>query len=712
MVTALQNFFKSFTGRMVTLALIVHTFLAIALAFGVNHIVTKEIKDDFVNHVRSDSYQLGLLVEGKETPDAIREALQDATLGGQILEAEIALNDGSVINSNSSTRQSNGLVFEEDLTFDEHDGNAYRISVPINSAWDGLSGTLHLAYDKASIRARILEISQNTRLLAVTYFIVGLFFTWISSHLLSAPMRSLRDLARKITQGEPDTKFEVSTRIAEAASLAQDLESMHKELLRRGAELHHLAYRDSLTGLSNRSALHEQLTAALGLLRHAHQKMAVFYIDLDRFKRINDSMGHSAGDELLREVSKRIHHHLRQSDVVGIAGRESSPPECVARLGGDEFCALLAGITQADAEKVAQRILDALRLPVSIGSDQVHVTASIGIAFYPDHGTDSQTLIKSADEAMYNAKRRGKNCFECYLDVHRTHLAAEHLHLEEELHKAIELDQFVLHYQPQLDMVSGKLVGAEALLRWQHPKRGLLLPAEFITIAEASDLIMPIGEWVIRTACAQLKSWQKNGLLDLRIAVNLSAKQFKRASFGSRVAAILNEFSIGPNRIEFEITESMLMDSNEEIINNIKELRSNGVRFSVDDFGTGYSSLGYLMRFPLDALKIDRSFIRDLTEDSTKVAIVRAIIGLAKNLNLLVIAEGVETQLQWQFLSENECDEAQGYLIAKPMPIEGFAEFAARTEHDVNVEIFQPPAETMNLGTLSAFSLQPYSRKP
>lgn len=679
---------------MVTLAFVVHIILAFALAFGVNHIVANEIKDDFTNYVRSDSYQLSLLVEGKRTPDAIRESLQNATLGGMILKAEVALSNGSVINSDSSTGQSDRRVFKEDLAFDENDGNAYRISVPINSTWDGLSGTMYLAYDKAPVLEHILKLSQNTRLLAAIYFIVCLFFTWTSSHLLSAPMRSLRDWARKIAQGESDAKFEVKTRITEAVSLAQDLESMHKELLRRGAELHQLAYNDSLTGLSNRSALLEQLKAALEILKNADQKLAVLYIDLDRFKRINDSLGHSAGDELLRQVSKRIQQCLRHSDVLGLAGNESAPPGCVARLGGDEFCALLMGITQADAEKVAQRILDALRLPVLIGSDQVHVTASIGIAFYPDHGTDSQTLIKSADEAMYSAKACGKNRFECYLDVHRTHLAAEHLHLEEELHKAIELEQLVLHYQPQLEMNTGELVGAEALLRWQHPKHGLLLPAEFLTIAEASDLIVPIGEWVIRTACAQLKSWHKNDLPDLRIAVNVSAKQFRQKPFGSRVAAILEEFSIGPNRIEFEITESLLMDSNEAIIDNIKALRFCGVRFSVDDFGTGYSSLGYLMRFPLDALKIDRSFIRDITEDSTKVAIVRAFIGLAKNLNLAVIAEGVETQLQWQFLSENECDEAQGYLIAKPMPIEAFAEFAAGTKQDVN---FLPSAPVRQL---------------
>jgi len=471
----------------------------------------------------------------------------------------------------------------------------------------------------------------------------------------------------------------IQSGISEVSSLTRNLEFMRKELMRRGQELQTLAYFDGLTGLANRTLFNQRLTAALTAARRNHAKLAILYLDLDRFKRVNDTLGHGAGDQLLRNVAIRLQDCLRHDDLVALINTESSA-DSVARLGGDEFTILLPHVAMgSDAGKVADRILDALCKPILIGEHQVYA-GSIGIALYPLDGLDAQTLLKNADTAMYHAKQRGKNSFQYYLDSMNV-TATSRLELEGELHRAIELDQLVLYYQPELITRTGELVGAEALIRWQHPVRGIVMPAEFIPLAEESGLIIPIGEWVIRTACAQLREWQAMKLPKLRISVNVSAQQFQQPSFVRTVARSVEDFGIARDALSLEITETALMTNEEEAIRRLAELRSIGVGLSIDDFGTGYSSLAYLKRFSVDSLKIDRSFIQDIPENSHNAAIAKAILALAQSLNLSVIAEGVETNHQRQFLIDHRCDEMQGYLISRPLPAEAFAEFVARPPH-------------------------------
>jgi diguanylate cyclase (GGDEF)-like protein/PAS domain S-box-containing protein len=438
----------------------------------------------------------------------------------------------------------------------------------------------------------------------------------------------------------------------------------------------HLAHYDELTGLPNRTMFNERLGHALSGAQRAERSLVVLFIDLDRFKNINDTLGHDAGDHVLKEVAQRLRSCLRASDTVG-------------RLGGDEFVVLLEEPPRPlNAAVVAQKMLVALGKPFPVQGQEFHITASIGISSYPDDGTDMQTLMKNADIAMYRAKEQGKNNFQFYSAQINGH-SIERLTLESSLRRALERSEFLLHYQPKLDLGTGRVTGVEALVRWQQPERGLIPPAEFIQLAEETGLIVPIGEWVLKTACAQNKTWQHQGLPPVRVAVNLSARQFAHADLLQDVSQVLKETGLDPAFLEFEITESMVMHNPEHAIVLLNELKAIGIHLAIDDFGTGYSSLGYLKRFPLDSLKIDRAFIRDLPGDSDDVAITRAIIAMAHSLRLSVVAEGVETAEQQDFLLEHDCDEIQGYYFSKPQPaaeiaslLQGNAASASRPQPD------------------------------
>jgi diguanylate cyclase (GGDEF)-like protein len=536
---------------------------------------------------------------------------------------------------------------------------------------------LQLGFDKRPVKDRIHLLYERGLYLILGYLAVGLALAWGSGTLLSRSIRQLRDAARRIAVGHTDEALEIQTGIAEISSLTRNLEFMRQELLRRGKELQTLAYYDGLTGLANRTLFNQRLSAALAVAQRKNTKLAVIYLDLDRFKRVNDTLGHAAGDQLLSSVASRLQECLRFDDLVALVNSDASA-DSVARLGGDEFTILLPHVAKdGDAGDVADRILEVLCKPIAIGDHQVYATGSIGIALYPLDGMDAPTLLKNADTAMYHAKQRGKNSFHYYHDSMNV-TAASRLDLESELHCAIERDQLVLFYQPQLMVRSGELVGAEALIRWRHPVRGLLPPSEFIQLAEESGLIIPIGEWVIRTACAQLREWHTMKLPRMRISVNVSAQQFQQPSFVQTVARSIEDFAVPHGSLALEITETALMTNEEEAIRQLAELRSIGVELSIDDFGTGYSSLAYLKRFSVEALKIDRSFIQDIPENSHNAAIAKAILALARSLNLGVIAEGVETLQQRQFLIDHGCEEMQGYLISRPLPAEAFAGFVGR----------------------------------
>jgi len=425
-----------------------------------------------------------------------------------------------------------------------------------------------------------------------------------------------------------------------------------------------LATHDDLTGLPNRWMFAEAVNDAVKAGHRYGHLFAVMFMDLDRFKNINDTLGHAAGDVLLIETAKRLKECVRRSDVI-------------ARIGGDEFVILLREVSdQSQVARIAQKILTAVVKPLAIHGHECRITGSIGISMFPTDALDEETLIKNADAAMYVAKEEGRNGFRFHFrDI--TSQSIERLTLEASLRGALERDELLLHYQPKQDLGNGGITGVEALLRWQHPDLGLLPPSRFIALAEESGLIVPIGKWVIETACAQNVAWQRQGLSALRIAVNLSPRQFADPALLSDIEAALKKSGMAPELLELEITESMVMQNVERAMRVLKAIKGLGVMLAIDDFGTGYSSMSLLKKFPIDVLKIDRSFVREITSNSEDKAIADAIIALGRALNLTIVAEGVETPEQENFLRAHHCDQVQGYLISKPVPADEFAAFMA-----------------------------------
>lgn len=445
------------------------------------------------------------------------------------------------------------------------------------------------------------------------------------------------------------------------------------EKKRAQEQIRYLAFRDSLTDLPNRRLFRERLDRAITRAKRNQRRVASLFLDLDQFKQVNDTFGHAGGDQLLQEVAKRLKRCIRHDDVITQFLTEQVNSS-VARLGGDEFIILLSEIAHTeDAARIARRVLDSLREPVSLGAEQVLVSASIGIALYPDDGDNVDLLLRNADAAMYQAKAQGRNNYQFYREsIHAA--AIKKLSMESSLRKALAREEFVLYYQPQVNTATEAIVGLEALIRWRHPELGLIAPGEFIGTAEDTGLIVPIGEWVVRAACNQSMAWQKAGLPLARVSVNLSALNFKQKSLIATIARALKESGIDPQNLELEVTESALMQDSEATLATLTQLKEMGVRLSIDDFGTGYSSLSYLRRFPIDTLKIDQAFVNEATTDRSAAMLTRAIIQLAQNLDLNVIAEGVETKEQLAFLRLHRCNEAQGYLFSPPQQEQSIAE--------------------------------------
>lgn len=441
------------------------------------------------------------------------------------------------------------------------------------------------------------------------------------------------------------------------------LDDEREAALRAASQVEHMAYHDPLTGLPNRGLFFDRLVIALAQATRHGYKVAVFFLDLDRFKEINDSLGHSAGDALLKIAAKRIRECVRQGDTV-------------ARFGGDEFTILVHIIGRIeDAGRIAVKVLDALREPFPLGDREIVVTSSIGIAIYPLDGSDAETLVRNADTAMYRAKQQGRDNYQLYTAAMNSR-ALENLDLENRLRKALKNKELVLYYQPLIDVEKETVFGFEALLRWNHPEQGLLLPDKFIPTAEISGLIVPIGAWVLQEACRQAKEWQERGL-ELAVSVNLSARQFADPELVQHVRAAMQAARLKPQYLEIEITESSAMQDVQASIRILHALKQLGVRISIDDFGTGYSSLSYLKDFPVDTLKLDQSFVRDITAPQDG-AIASGIISLAHNLRLKVLAEGVETEGQLDFLKNNDCDGLQGFLFSVPLSPEAFERFLLR----------------------------------
>ena len=438
---------------------------------------------------------------------------------------------------------------------------------------------------------------------------------------------------------------------------------------RRRAEqqIHQLAYFDAVTGLPNRASIRSRLVQALALARRNDRALAVLSIDLDHFQRINDTLGFAAGNEVLRAVGERFRVVLRASDSMTQLA-ETFVLEAVGRAAGDEFIALLPEVGSAeDAAVVARRLRAALAEPFAVGDQEIYVRTSIGISVYPDDGSSADDLLKHADRALAQAKREGRDCYQFFTTALNAR-AFKRLTLEMHLRRALERDQFQVWFQPKLDYRELGVCGFEALVRWLHPDLGRVSPAEFIPIAEETGLIVPIGEWVLASAARQPRAWDLQGRPAYRCAVNLSALQFRVKDLAGRVAKVVEDAGIKPSRIELELTESVLMEDGQAAIRTLEELKSHGFGIAVDDFGTGYSSLSYLKRLPIDVLKIDQSFVRELGQEGDDAAIVGTIISMARSLDLKVVAEGVETEAQLAFLRAQACDELQGFLFSPPLP--------------------------------------------
>lgn len=419
----------------------------------------------------------------------------------------------------------------------------------------------------------------------------------------------------------------------------------------------HLAQHDFLTGLPNRALMTERLSQAISLASRHKKRVALLFLDMDDFKHINDSLGHAVGDQLLQSVAQRLKTSVRNTDIV-------------CRQGGDEFVVLLAEIEQPqDAAYLTEKLLTVFSAPHLIGGQEVHVTVSVGISVYPDDGGNVEAMMQNADTAMFHAKASGRNAYQFFREEMNTR-AVRRRFVENSLRRALKRGEFLLHYQPKVDLVTGEMSGVEALIRWQDPEQGMIQPGQFVPTAEACGLIVPIGRWVLREACRQIKTWLDAGLQAVPVAINISAAEFRYKGFVDSVAKILQETGLAPDYLQLELTETILMHDAESTVLVLESLKTMGVRLAIDDFGTGYSSLSYLRRFPIDTLKIDQSFVRDITTDTDDATIVSAVIGMGKNLKQRVVAEGVETQAQLEFLKKQQCDEAQGFHFSQALTAE------------------------------------------
>lgn len=518
-----------------------------------------------------------------------------------------------------------------------------------------------LLVDSLKLAIIIAAITLLTIVLTTT----GLYLAL--NHFIIRPVQNLRAISMEIGRGKLDIKNTL-TSSDEIGDLATAFEDMASNLRRSDEQIRFIAYHDNLTGLPNRTMFREYLNGVLADARRHDKQFALLFLDIDDFKRVNDTLGHHAGDLLLQEVTERLSNCLRQADYVARLDNVGSPDEMLARLGGDEFVILLPDISGSHApSKLADRLLAILSEPFSVEDHEFYIGASIGITLYPTDGKDAKTLTKNADIAMYHAKEQGKNDYQFYLQSMNV-LAHERLALENKLRSALKNNELSLFYQPQVDTESGEIVGLEALVRWENPNEGRIPPGVFIPVAEETGLILSIGEWVINEACRQSHEWQKTGLPGIPVSVNVSGQQFGKQDLARIVSTALVRNKIAPNLLEIEITESAIMESPDRAVKDLAAIKALGVAIALDDFGTGYSSFSYLHRFPIDTLKIDRSFIHTIGTTKESSELVAAIIAMAHILHLRVVAEGIETQEQLGILAERDCDAIQGFLFQAPVP--------------------------------------------
>ncbi|HUL12381.1 MAG TPA: EAL domain-containing protein [Methylococcaceae bacterium] len=528
--------------------------------------------------------------------------------------------------------------------------------------------SLYIEADMQGLYRTIARYAAITALAAAGALLTAFLMLQRLRDSITSPLSGLTQLMRRVSQDKDySLRSEIDSR-DEVGSLARCFNEMLEQIQSRDsslsdelserkraeARLDTLAYYDTVTGLPNRHFFNERLVYTVAQAGAASGRTVLMFIDLDNFKIINDTLGHHVGDMLLSGVGERLTRTLRSKDVI-------------FRIGGDEFAVILEDIADRDdVASIADKLVQTFAFPFLLEDHEVHISASLGVSVCPDDATDPYALLRHADTAMYYAKERGKNTYQFFQPAMRGK-ALQRLNMENSLRRALEKNEFILHYQPQLDLDSGQIIGAEALLRWLHPDLGTVGPSDFIPLAEETGLIVPLGEWALRTACAQAVAWQAEGLGPIAIAVNLSGRQFKDENLVENLLRIVREAGLDPGLLDLELTESTLMDGSLANMEKLTALRDAGIRFSIDDFGTGYSSMSYLKRFPLNTLKIDRSFVDGIPENHEDVAITTAIIALAQSLNMRVIAEGVETREQADFLKRKGCPHVQGHFFSRPL---------------------------------------------
>jgi diguanylate cyclase (GGDEF)-like protein len=542
-------------------------------------------------------------------------------------------------------------------------GNSlHQVNLPDGSGYaQQLADYPHLYYfvpDRRLRQARNRVFASAT-LMSLIGSSIGILVGVLLAGVISRPLTSLADASRKIADGDSNLPVPQQSRILEIQDFARSLLKLVRTIKTDEQRIKHQANYDALSGLPNRNLFVDRFNTAIGRAERDHSRIALLFIDLDQFKYVNDTMGHPAGDQLLQIASQRLKKSVRKSDTV-------------ARLGGDEFTVLIPDLEELGrVESVVNKILQLLAEPFDLDDHEAFVSASIGVTIYPDDAGTTEDLLRNADSAMYRAKEKGRNNAQ-FFTVEMNQHAMRRRTLESELRKAVELQELSLAFQPVYHTQSGHLMGAEALLRWESKNQGTVSPAEFIPLAEECGLILPIGEWVMHQACQTAAQWQKSGLQPLHIAVNLSSRQFQRGNVPELVRVALEHSGLPADQLTLEITESLLLKDDQETLNSLYELRELGCDIAIDDFGTGFSSLSYLKRFPVNIIKIDQSFVRDIPHDADDTALVESILSIGRSLKMGIIAEGVENQQQLSFLKKKRCSMAQGFFLSKPLKLDDF----------------------------------------